>query len=464
MTVSRKWQVGTAAAVLAVVAGSAAAYYVSARREVTTSSAEAYEAYRRGRENELKLYRREAAAAYAEALAKDPGFFMAMLRLAVLSQDRDPDRSRSLLLGASRFRDAVSARERRIFDIWAKLMIDKDVPAAERLTDEYLKAYPDEPEGYQFRAMQLMKSGQADKAMEVYARLLSVNPNYAIAYNIIGYQWMGRGDFAKAEDNLKKYRFLAPDQANPYDSLGELYANTGRYEEAEENLRKALELKPDFFPAIGHLASVAVGRGDFKAAGALFHQAAKLADEIGSATHLAIGEALSATEAGDRAGAAALLDANPVLATEPGDRTKELREVVALVRGGIMGGGAVPSPPPAPKTDHGSSGEQRRLLAYGLARAIHEVRAGDLTGARSLVSKELPAYAARTGEFDYYPYFPMLWVSLAGELGRAGAAGEAAEILKVVLARNPRFQPALDAQRRIRGEAGAATIPAAPGA
>ena len=210
MTARRKWQVGAAAAVFVLLAGSAAAYFVSTRREVTTSSAEAYAAYLKGRENDEKLYHREASSAYAEALAKDPAFAMAMVRLAILSHDKDPSRAGSLLEGACRFREMVSARERLLLDIYRKAMIEKDRAAVEQLTADYLAAYPKSAEGYQLRANQLMKKGQAKEAAEVFGKLLAVNPNYAIAYNNIGYYFLAQGDFGKAEDNLKRYRFLAP--------------------------------------------------------------------------------------------------------------------------------------------------------------------------------------------------------------------------------------------------------------
>ena len=464
MTVSRRWRSGAAAAILVVVAGSATGYYVSTRREVTTSSGEAYEAYRKGRENEEKLYYRDASAAYADALSKDPGFVMAMIRLATLSQEKDPSRAKSLLQSASCFRDSISARERLLLDIYQRTLVDKDRAGAERLTEEYIRSFPKSPEGYLLRANQLGKKGQVKEAAEVFGKLLALNPNYAVAYNNIGYYWIAQGDYAKAEDNLKRYRFLAPDQANPFDSLGELYANTGRYEEAEENLRRALEIKPDFFPAIGHLGTVAVGKGDFAGAAALYRKAASLADDLGSSTHFSFAEALCTWESGDRRAALALLDANPVLSGEPTERTKELRQIAALIRSGMTGEGAasLASAPPAAagKGEGGSTGDQ----AFGLVLALEEARKSDLAGAGRFVAKALPSWASKHGEFGFYPTIPMLWVALADQLGRAGAAGEAAEILKVVLARNPRFQPALNVQGRIRGEAGAPTIPAAPGA
>src|ERR1019366_2675143 len=66
------------------------------------------------------------------------------------------------------------------------------------------------------------------EALAEYERLLTVNPNYAIAYNVLGYASAARGDFAEAEDVLKK----------------------------------ALALKGDFFPAYGHLGTVEIGRGN----------------------------------------------------------------------------------------------------------------------------------------------------------------------------------------------------------
>ncbi len=468
MTVRRRWQIGTMAAVLVLVAGSAAAYFVSTRRDVTTTSSEAYDAYRKGRENEQKLYYREASAAYAEALAKDPDFVMAMVQLAALSQDKDPSWAKSLLQGASRFRDSVSARERLILDIYQKTLIDKDRAGAEALTEQYIRAYPKSPEGYQLLCNQLVKKGKAKEAAELFGKLLAVNPNYAIAYNNIGYYWMARGDYAKAEDNLKRYRFLAPDQANPFDSLGELYANTGRYEEAEENLRRALELKPDFVPAIGHLGTVAVGRGDFAGAAALYQKAARLSDNLSAGAQFTLAEVLCTFEAGDRAAALALLDASPILSGEPTERTKEVREIGMLVRSGIIGEGAArlsAAAPPMEAVEAGKEGDRAtRDLAFGLVGALEEVRKGDGKVAGPLVEKELPAWASRYGNFGYYPYVPILWVHLADLLGRTGATGEAAEILKAVLARNPRFRPALDAQGRVREGAGAATLSPAPGA
>ena len=465
MTARRRWQVGSAAAVLVLVAGSAAAYFVSSRREVTTSSREAYDAYLKGRENEEKLYYRDASGAYAEALAKDPSFVMAMVRLAALSHEKDPTRARSLLQGASRLGDSVSARERLLLDIYQKALVDKDRAGAEALTAKYLKAYPKSPEGYHLRANQLMKKGQAKEAAEVFGKLLAVNPNYAIAYNNIGYYCMAQGDYQKAEDNLKRYRFLAPDQANPFDSLGELYANTGRYEEAEETLRKALQLRPDFVASIGHLGTVAVGRGDFAGAAGLYRKAASLSDEAGAKAQFVVAEVLCTAESGDRAGALAILDASPILSGEPTERTQGVREVALLIRGLIAGEGmAPPSPaPPSPAEPGKEADAAARHLALRLVQAGEAARKGDLEPARTLVAGELPAWAARHGEFGYYPHFPMLWTRLADRLGQAGERGEAAEILKAVLAKNPRFQPALDARGRIRGEAGAATVPA-PGA
>ena len=449
MTSGRRLGTGIAAAALVVIAGTAAAFLAGSRRDVTTSSSEAYEAYRRGRENELKLYHRDAAAAYADALSHDSGFLMATVRLAVLTLERDPAQARSLFRAAARSRDGATDREKRLYDIYEKQIVEKDRAAAEKLTEDYLRTYPKDPEGYHLRASQLMRRGESKEALALFTRLIAVNPNYAIAYNTLGYHWMERRDFARAEDSLKRYRFLAPDQANPYDSLGELYANIGRYEEAEENLNRALELKADFIPAIGHLGTVAVGKGDFASAAAHYRRAAELSDEIELKTQFSVSEALCQLEMGDQAGAVARLDALPAPPSEPKEKAEHVRFLVSLVRAVVVG----TAPPELPPRDPSSKADGKdAALAVGLAGSIDEARRGDIGAARAFAAAELPGYAQRQSPFGYYPYFSMLWIHLADRLGTGGEAGEAGEILKVHLERNPRFQPALDAQARLRGE------------
>src|SRR5450759_4585587 len=91
------------------VAGTAAAFFLRSRRDVTTSSEEARKAYNEARENDLKMYEREAISGYATALQYDPHFVMATLRLAGKIRGRDPERAKS----SSRRRRARGTRSRR---------------------------------------------------------------------------------------------------------------------------------------------------------------------------------------------------------------------------------------------------------------------------------------------------------------------------------------------------------------
>ena len=243
-------------------AGTAAAFFLRSRRDVTTSSEEARKAYNEARDNDLKMYEREAISGYAKALQYDPHFVMATLRLADKIRGRDPERAKSLLASASRSREDLTPREELMLEIYEERWGKRDVATLGALYDEYLRRFPDDPEGYRMRCDFLASQKRTAEALAGYERLLTVNPNYAIAYNTLGYASSARGDFAKAEDYLKRYRYLAPDQANPLDSLGELYALTGRYDEAEDVLKKALAIKGDFFQAYGHLGTVEIDRGN----------------------------------------------------------------------------------------------------------------------------------------------------------------------------------------------------------
>src|SRR6266545_4578780 len=297
MSVKSRRGIALIAVLFLLVAGGLAALYLTKRRDVTTSSAAAYQAYQEGVENDRRFYKKEAQVSFARALALDPNFAMAMLRLAALSNQ---EQARSLVERAGRLRGRLTDRERRFVDM-ANAQIQGNIEERNNLARAIFEKYPDDVDAAMFVCGIEMAQGRAERALEIFASLLARDPNNAAVYNQIGYYYAWRGDYDRAIENLKKYQFMAPDQANPYDSLGEVQAYSGRYDEAIQNLNKALALKPDFFDSIFHLGVVYEGKGDYAKAISYYETAAREALTDGRRMDL-LGAALrAALFAGDRA-------------------------------------------------------------------------------------------------------------------------------------------------------------------
>ena len=302
------------------------AYTVLGRREVTTSSSEALRFYRLGRENERKLYRKEAIAAYAEALKSDPHFVMATVRLAAQLYDADRERARALFNGVKQCMDGITERERFQVRLFELALDGKGGKELEPLLNDYVKRFPGDAEGYLRRAQLYSGTDRMPEAIADLQKAISLEPNFAFAYNTLGYYWLGQGDYAKAEDYLRRYRFLAPDQANPYDSLGEFYLSVGRYEEAEENLKKALEVKSDFYPALAHLGTLEVAKGNLVAAADHFRNAAEKTDETGLRRECYWSATAALALAGRIDEATALVEKIPPLRVESDEKQQRMRE------------------------------------------------------------------------------------------------------------------------------------------
>jgi tetratricopeptide (TPR) repeat protein len=453
-------------------AGTAAAYLIRQNRDVTTSSEQALRLYHEGVENELKMYERDAMTSYAEALRYDPNFAMATLKLADKMRPRDPQRAKSLLASAARHRDDLTAREQLVLALYEERWGPRDMKRIESLVDEYVRRFPKDPEGYRMRADLLASTGRQQEALKEYDHLITVNPNYAIAYNTLGYYWASRGDAAKAEDYLKRYRFLAPNDANPYDSLGELWAHTGRYDEAEEMLKKALAIKSDFFASYGHLGTVEAGRGNYAKAAEWFRKAADETDQAEARYNFRFFAAVMLAEAGRLDDALREMDAQAaetaLLPDSPDAR--RLKGQVDLRRAGFLG-------------RIGRTAEAERVLAgvdlgvfrddkdpsknasfdkeIKLIKGIIEAGAGRDAAAVALVRDYLDQKDHGLGMTDYFPQQYFARMALAQSLGRLGKADEAAEALAPILKENPRFAPALATLARIRGEKPAAPVAAA---
>ncbi len=445
-------------------AGTAAAFRLRAQRDVTTSSEQAYKAYRAGVENDLKMYEREAMSSYAEALRYDPHFVMATLRLADKMRGRDPERAASLLASAARYRDDLTEREKLHLKIWEERWGKRDPKVLESLYDAYVGSFPKDPEGYQMRAAFLANNGRMPEAIAEYERLIAVNPNYAVAYNTLGYYWSKNGDSAKGEDYLKRYRFLAPNDANPYDSLGELYAFTGRYDEAEENLRKALSIKEDFYAAWGHLGTVEASRGNPLKAAEYFRKASDNAPNTFTRYDFRFLVAMCLVDAGR--GDDAMKDQDSasaeIASMAPGPESQKLKAIDGIRRAGLLGRigrtaeaeAALAAVDPKALADPKEPKSQEMVdLQLNLIRGVIAMGAGRDAEAVALLKNSLEQKQDKGfASSDYYPANTFTRLALATSLGRLGRTDEAAQALAPILEKNPRFFPALQSLARAQGQ------------
>jgi len=388
---------------------------------------------------------------------------MATLRLADKMRGRDPDRAKSLLASAARYRDEITEREKLVLRIYEERWGRRDMAVLGKLFDEYVERFPDDPEGYRLRANHLSMVGRNEDAIAEYERLLTINPNYATAYNTLGYYWAERGDYAKSEDFLKRYRYLAPDQANPFDSLGEMYARTGRYDEAEENLRKALAIKEDFYASYGHLGSVEVGRGHPDKAAAWFRKAADGAPNPWSRADLRFYAVLMLCDAGklDEARAQFADIESEARAFPPGSEADSMslhtlfRRTLFLAKSGDTAGAEAAfrelqkAPPPPDVEPENVKGFARDIV---FVRGIVAMKGGRFAEAAEDLGKGI----AEEGNFglggtEYYSGKDTARILLSECFFRLGRKEEAEKALQPILARNPRYQPALDELARVKG-------------
>lgn len=96
-------------------------------------------------------------------------------------------------------------------------------------------------------AQAFQKSGQYEKAEQVYQYLAQLSPEYSLNYYrtiLRMYDDAGLGD--KAIEAAKKIVELNPKDSDSLYNLGYMYAKQKRYNEAAEALKKAIQVRPNF--------------------------------------------------------------------------------------------------------------------------------------------------------------------------------------------------------------------------
>ena len=151
-----------------------------------------------------------------------------------------------------------------------------DVPRAESIYNQILKADPNQPQALHLLGVIAFQGGNNEKAVELIEKALSIHPEFAEAYCNLGIAQNKLGKFDKALICYKRAIALKPNYAEAQSHLGLGIQTLGRVDEAVVHFRKALALKPDSAEAHNNLGNALKELGQSEEAVASYETALKL--------------------------------------------------------------------------------------------------------------------------------------------------------------------------------------------
>ena len=228
---------------------------------ISTSSAEAREAFIEGRDLNERLLRADANEYFDRALELDPEFAWAHL-LAGFTGSTNQEFFDSLAK-AMAFVDQVSEGERLLI-LAAQAGVNGEPEAQLGHLTQLVELYPADKRAHNALGGLHFGRQEYQEAIAHYQNALELDPEYSAPYNQMGYAHRFLGDFDAAEAAFRRYIELIPDDPNPYDSYAELLMKTGRFEESIENYRRALEADDNFIASYSGIAhnQAFLGEGD----------------------------------------------------------------------------------------------------------------------------------------------------------------------------------------------------------
>lgn len=240
--------------------------------DITTHSPEALKLYLEGNELFNKVYMREAAGKFEQAVKIDTTFASAYLKLAICySSLHDLVRSRNFVEKAVRLRDKVSKKERLLIHGFDQLY-KCDYQGARRTLQEMTRLYPDEKIAYENMATLNYIMSNYEGVVDNYQKVIQLDSLDKLAHNMLAYAYDELGRYDEAIRAINRYIQLAPDEANPYDTRGDLYARHSEVDKAIESYSKALEIKPDFRASIQKLGLMYLYKREYNKAGQYFQR------------------------------------------------------------------------------------------------------------------------------------------------------------------------------------------------
>lgn len=298
---------------------------------ITTSSAEARDAFLKGRDLVAKLRTTEAQPLLNEAVGKDPNFALAHLYLAQTAATPKGyfDHVKAAVAAAGK----VSEGE-RLYIQGVEAGANGDTKLRGECYQKLVAAFPDDELSHQLLGIHYNAIQQYEDAAAEYRKAVQLAPNFAPAYNQLGYALRAAEKNADAEAAFRRYVELIPNEPNPYDSLAELQMKMGRFAESIESYQKALSINPRFLSVHRGIAANLMYQDKHKEALESFQKAYDLATTDGEKRLALAGMAVCYMDGNKLKEAIASINRISALAEQRGD--KALMAGNAVTRGDLL--------------------------------------------------------------------------------------------------------------------------------
>ncbi|GAC1634848.1 MAG: hypothetical protein NVS9B14_11370 [Candidatus Acidiferrum sp.] len=225
------------------------------------------------------------------ATQKDPNFALAYAVLSFASRRGEPN-SEARLKARELAKTAPS--EEKLLVKWLTSVEDENLLPAIVSMNDLLAKFPNDKHVLYLTSEWLYFQQDYDRSRTMMEKILTIDPNFPPALNMLGYSWVetGNPDPAKAIGYLKKYAAVQPAQPNPEDSLGEVSRFVGDDQGSLEHYTRALKINPNFITSQIGLGDTSTLMGNYSRAREEYEKAEVIATNPRDLFHIAYQRAL----------------------------------------------------------------------------------------------------------------------------------------------------------------------------